>query len=250
MNEIKTVMKTLLTLVVLLVVSFRAYAKELINPLMTSDTVVWAGLDYSLVRMTGADKPGILFNFTEPKIVFQGMFEKWNQLFLDERIEGVSAVLEKQVTVDIAGVTERNKSATTNQIVLISNTKEIVQVPMITPQDIANEVRSLKLDNTNGLGLVFIVERLVRIFYQPANLSHGSDVQQIRNGGGGAVYVVFFDVATREVISTRREVNYISTGGNFRNYWFGPIKGADETLGRYRTSKTSKSYSPRLKGTK
>jgi hypothetical protein len=50
---------------------------------------------------------------------------------------------------------------------------------------------------------------------------------------GGAVYVVFFDATTREVISVEREVH--QAGGNgFRNFWFGVIKRTDENLSKYR----------------
>ena len=49
-----------------------------------------------------------------------------------------------------------------------------------------------------------------------------------------AVYVVFFDIATRKVISSKREVRYVNTGNGFRNLWFGPIKDTDSDLSKYR----------------
>jgi len=125
---------------------------------MASDTVVWAGLDYSMVRMIGSDKPGVSFNFTVPDIIFPGMLEQWNQLFIDERVEGVSATIEKTVLVDIGGVTEHNKTTTANQISLTSDIGNAVAESHITQQDIASEVSSYKMKNTNGLGLVFIID--------------------------------------------------------------------------------------------
>src|ERR1041385_7502887 len=91
-------------------------AETITNPLMASDTVVWAGLDYSMVRMIGTDKLSLLYNFTVPDAIFPGMPERWNQLFLDERVERVAAIIGKKVRIDINGVTERNKTASKDQI--------------------------------------------------------------------------------------------------------------------------------------
>jgi hypothetical protein len=45
-------------------------AKKIKNPLMACDTVVWAGLDYSLMRMTGSDSLGDPDGFNSPHIIF------------------------------------------------------------------------------------------------------------------------------------------------------------------------------------
>ena len=71
------------------------------------------------------------------------------------------------------------------------------------------------MESKSGLGLVFIVDRLVK----PARK--------------GAVYIVFFDVAKREVISADRVV-HPAGGAGFRNHWFGVIKKADGDLRKYR----------------
>ena len=204
---------------------------------MAAKTVVWAGLDYSMVRMIGTDNLSILYNFTVPDAIFPSMPEKWNQLFLDERVERVSTTIGKRVLIDIKGVTERNKAASKSQIILTANVGDAIDESHITQQDIANEVRSYKMENTNGLGLVFIVDRLIRKYYAPQGMSHGAAVHQIRTSSKAAIYVVFFDIATREVISVERKVHDVWTGGNFRNFWFGPIKDTDSSLGRYRTSR-------------
>jgi hypothetical protein len=207
---------------ILLLVGFYSLAKEVKHPLMASDTVVWAGLDYSMVRMIGAN------DFKVPDAIFPGMLEKWNRLFIDERIHKVAKALGKQVSIDIGGVTERNKTATAKQIISTPGPTDTVDQSHITQQDIATEVQSYKLEKTNGLGLVFIVDRLGR--YKRAGLGPHSETYM---ASGGAVYVVFFDVATREVISVEREVH--QAGGNgFRNFWFGVIKRTDENLSKYR----------------
>ncbi len=53
------------------------------HPALASDTVVWAGLDFTKVKMIG---PG---QFTEPENIFPGMLTAWNNLFLQERLRTV-----------------------------------------------------------------------------------------------------------------------------------------------------------------
>ena len=179
------------------------------NPLMSSDSVVWAGLDYSKVRMVG---PG---DFRNPEAIFPAMLQNWNDLFLRERIRKIEGTLKKGVVTDVGGVNERNQTATPKQVVPTAGPDDGVEQSHLTEKDIAEAVRSYKLESKSGLGLVFIVDRLVK----PARK--------------GAVYIVFFDVAKREVISADRVV-HSAGGAGFRNYWFGVIKKADEDLRQYR----------------
>jgi hypothetical protein len=177
------------------------------NPLLASDTVVWAGLDYSQVRMIG---PG---EFKDPQAIFPGMLQAWNDLFLQERIRFMESETKKHVIVDIGGVTEANKIATSKQIINAPGSDDVIEKSLITPQDIARAVKGYKMENKSGLGVVFVVDRLVK---------------QDKNGIG-AVYVVGFDIASREVLFSEREVNK-AMGFGFRNYWFRVIKGAEKGL--------------------
>ena len=240
-------MKKLITTLLLIVgVCSFANAEKIKHPLMASDTVVWAGLDYSMVRMIDTKNSENQFSFRAPHITTasspeqwnQIYFEQWNQLFLNERIEAVSTILNRRVVVDIGGVVLRNKTATTNQIILQSSvSSDEIDKTNITPQDIAAEVNSYKLDKTNGLGLVFIVDKLARVWQPSTGQSHGAESMHDNSGArfsAGVIHIVFFDVATREVISTEQQVYHISTAANFRNFWFSPIKNADCSLGKYR----------------
>jgi hypothetical protein len=216
-------MKRLFITTILVLAGFNGMAKDVKHPLMASDTVVWAGLDYSMVRMIGANE------FKSADAIFPSMLERWNTLFIDERSQKVESALGKLMFVDIGGVTERNKTATPKQIILTPGPTDTIEQSHITQQDIAAEVRSYKLEKTNGLGLVFIVDRLGR---HKVTTAHGPNAETHMRFGG-AVYVVFFDVATREVISAEREVHQAG-GSGFRNLWFGVIKGTDENLSKYR----------------
>ena len=55
----------------------------------------------------------------------------------------------------------------------------------------------------------------------------------VKSEARGAVYLVFFDLASREVIATERVIGRAS-GVAFRNYWFGVIKSAESGLKKFR----------------
>jgi hypothetical protein len=184
------------------------------NPLLASDKVAWAGLDYSMVRMIGPN------DFRNPEEIFPRMPESWNNLFVRERIRKLSKELGKQVLVDTGGMAERNALATAKQIIPTGGPEDVTEKSHITPNDIAAAVKSYKLENKSGLGLVFIVDRLVK----PA--------------ADGAVYVVYFDIASREVISSERKIGWAG-GVGFRNYWFGVIKNVEAKLKRTPLNPTS-----------
>jgi hypothetical protein len=176
------------------------------HPLPKSDTVIWAGLDYSMVRMYGTQ------DFKDPDAIFSHYLDAWNALFLQERIKTISSILNKKVEPDTEHMAERNKIATTGQV--IREDGDFVETSHITSQDIADAVRSYKLSEQSGLGLVFIVDRLVK------------------SQGRGAVYLVFFDVSTRQVIASERVIAK-AKGVAFRNYWFGVIKNAEPGLKKF-----------------
>jgi len=159
-------------------------AKQTANPLLKSDTVIWAGLDYSMVRMYGT------MDFKEPEKIFPDMFDNWNGLFLTELVFHESARLQKAVGKTV---------------------KPFCEDTHIKDADITEAVRSYKLTSTSGLGLVFIVDRLVKAEQR------------------GAVYLVYFDVATREVIAKQRVI-VKAAGFGFRNYWFRVPKDALRNL--------------------
>ena len=57
-------------------------------PLLKSHTVVWVGLDYSMVRMYGTQ------DFRQPEEIFPKMLDSWNSLFLTELVFHTTARLQ------------------------------------------------------------------------------------------------------------------------------------------------------------
>jgi len=163
-----------------------------------AESIIWAGIDFSQVKMIGPD-------FNKPDEIFPGMLEKWNGLFLKEKIITLTKDLKKKIVLDVECTRIVNKDTSASQIFVSPGPEDGINKTHITDAIIAKQVNSYKMVSKSGIGLVFIVDRFVKLEEK------------------GAVYVVYFDVATRKVISSKREVNS-AAGFGFRNYWFRVIK--------------------------
>jgi hypothetical protein len=167
----------------------------------SSGPLVWCGLDYSKVKMIGTQ------DFRQPEQIFPGMLVKWNELFTAEMFPHLES-MAKSAEADLDAVTARNEKASDSQIERTDGTRdELVNPTHITEADIAQAVRDYKLKHEQGLGLVFIMDRLVK-------------AQET-----GCLYVVFFDIASRKVLYSERLCERAG-GMGFRNYWFRPVKTA------------------------
>jgi len=120
--------------------------------------------------------------------------------------------MAKSVRTDLAAVEARNAKAGASQIEREDGTAEEKVTPThIKESDISAAVHSYKMKNDRGLGLVFIIDRLVK-------------AQET-----GCLYVVFFDVGSRKVLHSERVCS--KAGGiGFRNFWFRPIKDTVKKL--------------------
>jgi len=169
------------------------------EPASSDQMLVWCGLDYSKVRMIGTA------DFRQPEYIFPDMLLAWNGLFMKEMLPELES-MAKPVASDLKAVTDLNAKAGPSQIEREDGTREEKVKPThITEAAIASAVRAYELKHDRGLGLVFIMDRLVK-------------AQET-----GCMHVVFFDVATRKVLLSERVCG--NAGGiGFRNYWFRPVK--------------------------
>jgi hypothetical protein len=150
-------------------------------------------------------------DFRQPDQIFPNMLGTWNGLFMKEMLPELES-MAKTVRTDLSAVTARNEKTSPRQIEREDGTRdEKVKPTHITEADIVEAVRSYTLKTETGLGLVFIMDRLVK-------------AQET-----GCIYVVFFDVASRKVVQSAR-ICADAGGMGFRNYWFRPIKGAVKKL--------------------
>jgi hypothetical protein len=196
--------------------------------------LVWCGLDYSLVKMIGSPR-----DFPESEIFPKSMDRQsnraepmttaWNELFMREMYPRLGRELGAIVQADLHAVDARNTHVSPQQIVdedgsprYVRNLADVgtffnptrilhiartdkVSPTHINDADIAAAIRSYRLQTRSGLGLVFIMDRLVK------------------RQETSCMYVVFFDIASRTIISQER-VCTEAGGGGIRNHWFGSIK--------------------------
>jgi hypothetical protein len=201
-------------------------------PRANPNLLVWCGLDYSMVKMIGSPR-----DFPESEIFPNSMERRgdrspsmttaWNELFLREMYPRLGRDLRAIVQSDLRAVESRNARVSPQQIVNEEssprNRPNIADMgsffdPMrllhrgsrdlpthISDADIAAAIRSYRLQTRSGMGLVFVMDRLVK------------------KQETSCLYVVFFDIASRAIISQER-VCTEAGGGGIRNHWFGSIK--------------------------
>ncbi|HEY2330161.1 MAG TPA: hypothetical protein VGI63_10165 [Verrucomicrobiae bacterium] len=208
-------MKKIFTFIALFILGMSAT----IRAADSTNSLVWCGLDYSMAKMIGAG------DFRKPTSIFPGMLHAWNGLFMKELFPELESSRNPwpSVKTDVKAVYSRNEKATPNQIIRDDGTyDEMVKTSHITESDIATAVKSYELKNDQGIGLVFIIDRLVK----------EQDM--------GCLYVVYFDIASRKVLYSERVISK-GEGFGFRNFWFHPIK---DTMGKlskmYKKAKESR----------
>ena len=206
-------MKRLLIVAITIATGFgSALAQEAETP----NTLVWCGLDYSRVKMIGTQ------DFREPDNIFPHMLESWNALFMKEmlpKLERMAPGLQTSTKTVQRGNAKLNAGCIVRQD---GTEADNVKVSHITERDIAASVKAYDIKLKQGLGLVFIMDRLVK-------------AQQT-----ACLYVVFFDIASRKVVYSERRCEK-ARGAGFRNYWFGPVKRVVNDLpGLYQKAKADK----------
>lgn len=169
---------------------------------LVGKTVVWVGIDYSMVTMSPE------LDFRDAGAIFPDMLHKWNYLFIEERFKRLPNLLEARVLDGSPAVYADNNATTSEQIVAFP---EDINQSKITPEMIGHKVNAYEISQQGDIGLVFIVDRMVK------------------TAKASAIYIVYFDLSTREVLSSERGI-YNASGWGFRNYWFGSIKRAEGDL--------------------
>ncbi len=159
-----------------------------------SETIVWYGLDFSAVKLIGSE------GFSDPYDIKNRFFRAWNRLIIDEadkyNIKKTfrKNVLEYETTV----VEERNKLPNENELVTENDYS-------IKEEDVKKIVKQYKSEKfKEGIGLVYIIES----FNKRASSGH--------------MWVTFFDIASGEVLLTRR-YSGDARGFGLRNYWAGSV---------------------------
>lgn len=195
-------MRKILLSVTLILFYIIAQAQSGKDLLYGSSEFVWCGLDYSNVKCIGPD------GFNEPYEIKHKYFDAWNQLVLEEadKYDLKKAYYKSNQITDLSVVDRRNDIPEVDELVI--NDSYQFEEGML--QKIINDYDLEKADD--GLGLVYVVESLNK--YQKKAVIH----------------VVFFDIASREILWNRSYTNN-AMGFGFRNYWARPIYSTIEESG-------------------
>lgn len=177
-------------LVVALVAIFSLASTSPANKVFTSSQFVWCGLDFSAVKCIGAE------GFNEPDQVKDRFFDSWNQLILNESEKyDVAKFYQKELDINaLSVVNERN---------LLPKVEDLVIEDSYTFKEgqLQDIIQAYELAETKeGLGVVHVVE----------SLNKKTEL--------AAVHVVFFDIATKEILWTKKYYG-AAAGFGFRNYW-------------------------------
>ncbi|MCB9697305.1 MAG: hypothetical protein H6738_11035 [Alphaproteobacteria bacterium] len=161
-------------------------------------TLVWAGIDFGLVRMVGTG------DFRDPEQIFPGYLDKWNGLFVEEQMEVLAKKAKvESVSASLSHLADLHRAADPEtQIIRDDSFPFTDELPRET---IIERIGSYELRATEGLALTLVADQLNK----PNEL--------------GCFWVVSFDVATREVKMMEHTCEP-AHGLGFRNYWFGAIK--------------------------
>ena len=184
-------MKNQIIALVLLALCFFAFSLPHSKVFSTKE-IVWCGIDLSEAKCIGSE------GFTEPVQVKERFFEAWNNLVLQEssKYDIQKFYLKDRITNDLSVVNTRNQMPVVGELVISKpyNFQE---------GQLEKIIKSYKLEMAEeGVGVVYVVESLNKT----AQLA--------------AVHVVFFDIATKDILWTKKYTE-APKGFGFRNYWAG-----------------------------
>ena len=153
--------------------------------------VVWYGVDFTAAKFTlVAENPAIIVNqyLNSINTLIITEVEKYNiQKFFNK----------KEVINSIDMVNENNSKIDPSTLVITNDYN-------LEPEKVNDIIKKYDVKEKSGTGLVFIAE----------NLNKTSQT--------GSYYVCFFDIATKEIIDSRKMVGK-AVGIGFRNYWAGSV---------------------------
>ncbi len=157
-------------------------------------SVTWYGVDYSLVKFT------LITESTQ--LIVSNYLPSINAVIVQEQDKyNIRKYFNKfNVTIELDNVNANNQKIDPVQLAITNSSS-------ITQDDVKKLVKSYKTAGKTGMGLVFVAE----------NMNKSTSI--------GSFYIVFFDLATKEIVDSQRMVGK-AAGVGFRNYWAGAIVGA------------------------
>ena len=184
---------TTILLLMLLLLSNSLFSQKTKSDVFNSTDIVWYGLDFSEAKLRGSG------GFNDVPKIRNYYFNEWNHLMVREqdRYDIARAFKKANVEYNLSIIEERNKQVKLEGLVIDeAYTLDEDRIPEILGQ--------YELKQTEGIGLVFIVESLNKSYAQ------------------APMYVVFFDIANKTPLLVKKMVGEPS-GFTFRSYWAGAV---------------------------
>jgi len=155
-----------------------------------SKKLIWCGLDFSLAKMIGSTG----FRYPD-NICYRYIHVKWNGVIFEEKTKyNVGRYLgNKQVEYHLELIQNRNAAVTPDSLITDFTYS-------ISKEEIISAIEEYPTFETDGIGLVFMVESFSKI----EDLAH--------------IWVTFFDCETKEVYLTQR-ISGESGGMGIVSYW-------------------------------
>ncbi|MCW5908481.1 MAG: hypothetical protein KIS94_11525 [Chitinophagales bacterium] len=179
-----------IALLLLLAGSIVSLNAQDVKKVFGSPTLVWYGTDFTLAKMVG-------FGDESPTKIKDECFKPWNEIVIDMDL---AKVFQKSgIYRDLVGVNKQNLARETMDL----KSNEEVE---FKPEVIAERVKQLVLgQKKEGLGALMIVQSFDK------------------NSGFATVHVVFFDIASRGILWSKKMTGK-STGGATLKAWTGALK--------------------------
>lgn len=189
----------LLIFVVAFMLSASMYAQVSLSDFQKAK-VVWYGLNFTQAKLVGSE------GFTNPEVIRNDYFEKWNGLVVTEgdKYDIKGAFNKSDMSIDLEPVNTANAKVDYNT--LVTNT-----TLTITKEDVQKAVKAMKTNQADGYGICFVVESF--------------DKMQEK----GFVWVTIFDAKTKNVLVAER-LSGDAGGFGLRNYWAASVYNVIKTI--------------------
>lgn len=194
-NNQKLMLRKLFVLL-FIAVNMAAYGQNGKKAFETNE-IIWCGIDFSEARFVGSQ------GFNDRDKLVSYYLDQWNLLMINEpdKYDFAKAYKKESQKSDLSVVNRRNELDGPEGIVIDESYE-------LESGKIEGIIKDYDLEKyQEGVGLAYIVSSFDKIKQR------------------GHTYVVFFDIATKEILWSKL-ITSKAMGFGFRNYWAGAIYGA------------------------
>ena len=211
-----------LILVLFFCTSFQNLSAQTIKDVFTSSgtSILYLGIDFTQTRLIGeATVKGIDMR--------DKYFPGINDLVINEpkKFDLQKAFNKTKINNDLGIVAKRNKNVNAEDI-MSANSSDYSR---LKEEDINKLVREIDFEQKKGIGLLFIVEGMIK------GAKKGDDSYS-------SVWVTIVDMGANKVLMTERMEGNTSGGISFRNYWANTIYDVIEHIDKKKYKKWKKKY--------